>query len=471
MSHEIRPDYESRFLFPPSLEDWVGADHPARFIREFVDALDVSELGLTEEQQARRADPNGRPHYAADVLLKLWLYAYMNRIRSSRALEVACRDSVALIWLAGRLEPDHNTLWRFWSRYRETIRQAFVMSVRVAMQANLVGMVLHAVDGTKIASRASRRTAWHERDLIEMLGKVEKEIERLEQQIGDAGDESGPDDRLPEVLQKRHELQSRIKESLAVLRAVGREHMHPLDPDARMMVGGRGTTEFAYNAQAVVDADQGVIVAADVTDEANDKHQLAPMLEETKSNAGRVALTTVADSGYHAAEALGAAEAMGADVLIAMPRKLRDAHDYHSLRFSYVEAVDAVRCPRGELLPREGTKRHHQKPYPMKTYRCRTFSSCPAAAQCSSDPKGRLIEISPHHAAVARNRDHPNARALLKRRQAIVERIFAEIKEVLGLRRWSVAGLLGIKTQWTMACAAMNLRRILAHFRPRNAFA
>jgi transposase len=463
MSHEIRPDYETRFLFPPSLEDWVGADHPARFIREFVDALDVSELGLTEDQQERRADPNGRPHYAVDVLLKLWLYAYMNRIRSSRALEAACRDSVALIWLAGRLEPDHNTLWRFWSRYRQPIRQAFLMSVRVAMRANLVGMVLNAVDGTKITSRASRRTAWHESDLLEMLGRIDKDIERLEQQIQEAGGESGPDDRLPEQLQKRQELRSRIKESLDVLRAVDREHMHPQDPDAQMMVGGRGTTEFAYNAQAVVDAEQGVIVAADVTDEATDKHQLVPMLEETENNIGRVALTTVGDSGYHSGEALASAEAMGADVLIAMPRKLRKVHEYHALHFRYDETTDAVTCPRGELLPREGTKRHRQKPSPIKTYRCRTFGTCPAAAQCSSDPKGRLIEIGPHQGAVDRNRNHTNARALLKRRQAIVERAFAEIKEVLGLRRWSAAGLQAVKTQWTMACAAMNLRRILAH--------
>ena len=130
MSHEIRPDYETRYLFPPSLEDWVEPDHPVRFVREFVDALDLSKIGLTEEQEARRHDSHGRPHYAVDLLLKLWLYAYMNRIHSSRALEKSCRDHLPLIWLAGRYVPDHNTLWRFWSRYQGTIRQLFLRAFR-----------------------------------------------------------------------------------------------------------------------------------------------------------------------------------------------------------------------------------------------------------------------------------------------------------------------------------------------------
>ena len=118
MSREIRPDYQTQYLFPRSLEEWVGPDHRARFVREFVDALDLDELGLSDEQQARRRDSEGRPHYAVDLLLKIWLYGYMYRIRSSRALERGCRDTLPLVWLAGTLVPDHNTLWRFWDRYQ-----------------------------------------------------------------------------------------------------------------------------------------------------------------------------------------------------------------------------------------------------------------------------------------------------------------------------------------------------------------
>mgnify|MGYP001616126264 FL=1 len=462
MSREIQPDYETQYLFPRSLEEWVGADHPARYVREFVDALDLEALGLTDEQKARREDLNGRPHYAVGLLLKLWLYGYMNRLRSSRALERGCRDTLPLVWLAGTHTPDHNTLWRFWSRYRETIRAVFLHSVRVAMGANLVGMVMHAVDGTKIRSATSKRTVLHEADLSKLLAQLDADIARLEQQIADAGEEGdGADDRLPEDLRKREELRARIKDSLAMLEVADRKHMHPQDPDARMMVS-HGRTELSYNAQAVVDQKSGVVVAADVTDEENDEHQLEPMLEQTEQNTGRFAQTTVADSGYHTSEGLGAAEAMGADVLVAVKQKQHQVGPYHAMNFTYDETSDAVTCPQGEILEREGTRTHKDKPYPVKTYRCRVSASCPVANQCSTERRGRLIEISPHHQAIVRNRQHPNARALLRQRQSVVERTFAEIKEALGMRRWSFRGLQQVKTQWSMMCAAMNLRRMWA---------
>jgi hypothetical protein len=264
-------------------------------------------------------------------------------------------------------------------------------------------------------------------------------------------------------LQNQQELRSRIQQALAELEQTGREHLHPQDPEARMMVS-HGRTPFAYNAQAVVDQKSGVIVAADVTDQENDQHQLEPMLEQTRQNTGGFAETTVADSGYNTAEGLGAAEAMGAQVLVALKQTQSQVGPYHSMHFPYDEQTDSVQCPQGQTLTREGTRHHKDKPYPVQTYRCRAFASCPVAAQCSRDPRGRVIEISPHHAAVVRNREHPNARALLMQRQMVVERAFAEIKETLGLRRWTVRGLLNVQSQWTMMCAAMNLRRMIAAF-------
>jgi transposase len=462
MSREIAPDYETQYLFPRSLEEWVGPDHPARFIREFVDAIDLDALGLSEEERIKAVDPNGRPHYGVRLLLKVWLYGYMNRIRSSRGVESACRDLLPMVWLAGTHVPDHNTLWRFWSRYRETVRQLFLQSVRVAMQENLLGMVLHAVDGTKLKSAASKRSAWHAEDLVKLLEHVEAQIGDLEQQIASAGaGDDGADDSLPAVLQDREQLRSRIKSALATLASSERKHMHPLDPEAEMM-RSEGRTTFAYNAQAVVDQKSSIIVAADVSTEANDEHQLEPMLAQVNQNVDAFAATTVADSGYHTVQSLVAAAGMGADVLVAVPQKEREVGPYHTMRFCYEPDSDTVVCPEGQRLEREGTRRHKQKPYALKTYRCRLAASCPVASECSRDPKGRVIEISPHHDVVLRNRTHPNARALLKLRQTVVERVFAEIKETMSMRRWSVRGLAAVRTQWFMICTALNLRRTLA---------
>ena len=164
MKREIRADYSQTFLFPPSLEDWVGSDHPARFIRDFVESLDYEELGFQTP-----SCETGRPPYSTELLLSVWLYGYLQKIRSSRGLERACRDNVSLLWLTGMHSPDHNTLWRFYSSNKGSLRRVFRQLVGVACRSGLVGLVVHAVDGTKIRSRSSDASAWHKKDLEALL--------------------------------------------------------------------------------------------------------------------------------------------------------------------------------------------------------------------------------------------------------------------------------------------------------------
>lgn len=461
MSREIRADYHTQYLFPRSLEEWVGPDDPARFIREFVQALDLGPLG--EEERAETNDPMGRPHYAFELLLSVWLYGYVYGIRSSRELERACRQMLPLVWLAGTHQPDHNTLWRFWERYRGVLREVFVQSVKVAMKAGLVGMVMHAVDGTKIGSRASHRSAWHRKDLDRLLVEVGERIKRLERNIGANAESGEMDDRLPVALQQQTTLRESIEAALAELDTTKQDHLNRHDRESRMMPDGRGRKWFAYNAQAVADAKAGVIVAGDVSNEENDERQLGPMLDQVQQNVGENAETTVADSGYDTAEGLGHAEKIKANVVVASKIDLERTGVYHSSKFTYEPARDAVQCPRGEWLEREGTRRHQSKPYPVKIYRCHVLD-CPVRSQCSADRRGRVIEISPHHIAVERNRQklrEPSSREALRKRGATVERIFAEIKEALGFRRWTVTGKQKVQGQWALICTAMNLRRLI----------
>jgi len=464
MSRKIEPDYESQYLFPRSLEEWVGPDDTARFIRQFVRELDLNAI-KSEHDEAIENDAMGRPHYGFELLLSVWLYSYVYGMTSCREVERGCRTLLPLVWLAGTHQPDHNTLWRFWSRYRGELRKIFLQSVNVAIRAELVGMVVHAVDGTKIPSRGSRRSAWHQEDLKKLLALAEERVKRLEERIEGAERPDGPpDDRLPRQLQDQRALQEKIREALEELTQSGEKHLQPNDRESRMMVNGRGRTEFAYNAQAMVDDRGGIIVAAAVTDQANDEHQLAPMLEQVKHNIGEFAATTVADSGYDTAESLGKAEAMKADVLVAPKLSEREAHPYHASRFRYDQERDAVECPRGEWLHREGTRRHKAKPHALKTYRC-SVTDCPVRSICSRDAKGRVIEISPHEAAIQKQREkrrQPTTRDLMKKRSATVERAFAEIKQHLGFRRWTVGSKAKVEAQWVFICTAMNLRRMIS---------
>ena len=145
MSGQIKTDYSKIFLLPPSIEDWVEPNHPARFIREFVELLDIKGIGFKVAD-----NEEGRPYYSSELLLKVWLYGYFSRVRSSRQLEKMTRENQPMIWLVTMEQPDHNTLWRFWKSNKEQIKQLFKETVKTAIKLELVSFVIGAVDGTKL---------------------------------------------------------------------------------------------------------------------------------------------------------------------------------------------------------------------------------------------------------------------------------------------------------------------------------
>ena len=427
MSQEIRANYDQMDLLPQCLEDWVPRDHPARFIREFVDALDLAELGFQQ-----RESEEGRPNYAADLLLKVWLYGYLTRILSTRELERACREHLSLLWLTGRHAPDHNTLWRFWRENRAALRQVFRAGVKVAAENGLIGMICHAVDGRKIRVASSRGGVEHRPRLERALGRVEASIREMEQAVEEAEAREEGEYRLPEGLQEARRLRQAIRTSLGRMQEVKRDHLHRREPEARMMPC-EDRKEMAYNAQVAVDEASELIVAEEVVNEESDNRRLVPMLDEVKRNLGEVAEATVADGGYKSSVALGEAE------------------------------QDVVICPRGERLECEGIKTNRGKRYAVRGYRCRSFRQCPVRAECSRNRQGRLVEISPYEAAVAKQRAKrrdPQKQKLLKKRKVNVEPTFGVVKQAWGFRRWTLRGLENVRTQRSMICAAFNLKRM-----------
>ena len=161
MSKNIKADHTQIFLLPPAIEDWVPVDHPARFIREFVKSLDLKELGFLEINSSEV----GRSGYSSELLLCVWLYGCYHRIYSTRKLEFACKNEMAMIWLTGMNYPDHNSIWRFWNIHRPTIKKIFKETVLVADRLGMIGMVLNAIDGTKIMTVSSRRSLWNKTSL------------------------------------------------------------------------------------------------------------------------------------------------------------------------------------------------------------------------------------------------------------------------------------------------------------------
>jgi len=463
MSQEIRANYEQIDLLPQCIEDWVPRDHPARFIGEFVDALPLVELGFAE-----RESEEGRPSYAHDLLLKVWLYGYLTRIRSTRELERACREHLSLLWLTGRHTPDHNTLWRFFRENRRALREVFRAGVRVAAEQGLIGMVCHAVDGTKIRAVASGRTMEKRKDLEKAWAQVEKSITEMEAAIEQAEQEEGGEYRLPERLQQAEELRRAIRASLGKMQEMGRDCRHPHEPEVRVMKC-EGRKDPAYNAQAVADAKVGMVVAQAAVNAETDYEQLVPMLEEVRGNLGRGADETVGDGQYGTVEQLTEAEARGYEVLTAPGSEggAEQRGEYAAAHFSYEAAQDEVICPRGERLKFRGLRKKGGARVAVRAYFCQVYRSCPVRALCSQSGEGRRIELSPQRTARERQRakrNTPLGRARLRQRKAIIEPVFATIKQALGFRRWTVRGLENVRTQWALLCTVFNLKKLYQHW-------
>lgn len=467
MSREIRASFDQVLMFPPTLEHWVGPEHPARFVRDFVAALDLEALGFR-----MRESEEGAPGYAADLLLSAWIYGYMNKIRSTRNLERACRENMGLIWLTGDTRPSHNTLSRFWRANKGPLRKIFKKSVAVAMEADLIELVLHAVDGTKIMANSSRRKMWRREDLEKELKNLDEAVVQVMQEIEDSQETRMGTYELPESMQDRAVRKKAIEQALAKLDEVEREHLSPREPEARLIKSGRGI-ELSYNAQAVADQASGMIVAAHVVNEENDTGQLVAMLKQVEETLGETAQENLADGGYASAAQIAGAQEQGYSVLTnrrqGEPSEDSEAAKaaYHSSRFTYDQEADCVTCPQGKKLLYERTKKGTCKTYDVRVYRCKAFRECAHARRCSRDKRGRMIEISCYHAAVVRQRtkrQDPANREKLKRRKAIIEPVFAWVKRHMAFRRWTVCGLDNVRVQWSLVCAAINLNKLYNHW-------
>lgn len=467
MSHEIRADYNQVMMFPPCIEDWVGEDHPARFIRTFVDMLDLKALGF------RVSDSDvGRPPFASDMLLEVWLYGFFNRIRSSRKLEKACREHMGLIWLTGMKSPDHNTLWRFLDSNKKAMPLLFKQSVQVAAKCKLIGMVVNALDGTKIRAATSREG-------VLSLDGLEKQLERVEPLIADfmteverlEKEESG-EYRLPASMACALKRKDQVGKAMAEVQESGRKRIHHREPEARFMKNRR-SIEPSFNAQAVADKDNGIIVAQDVVTDETDNGQLVRMLDKVKENMGRVADENLGDGGFNSSSQIGLAEERGYEVLVNAPSnetpssRSKKSAVYHTSCFVYDEDRNCCVCPHGRDLPYCKTKERGSNHNVFRVYRCREYRSCPYRSKCSENKRGREIEVSVHYKTVERQRAKrrdPAKKALLAMRKSIIEPIFAWIKHHLGFNRWTVYGLERVKAQWAFVCTTLNLTKLYKYW-------
>lgn len=457
MSRIIEADFSQQWVFPPSLEDLLPPDHAARFVRDFVDQLDLNELGI----RTPRATSPGGSVYSPHLLLRVWLYGWLVRVRTHRKLEDACRNQLPLLWLTGMNTPDHNTLWRFWRDNKKAFRPLFRRTVTVAVNMGMVAMAFHALDGTKIRPASSQHSALHEADLKKLLQRVDEELARMEQEIAD--EKSALPCTLPGELLDVRARRAMIADELEKLHLEETKHLMPAEPEVQM-IKAPGGIAFNYNAQAVADSAHGIIVAQDVVTDATDSAQLVSMLRQAEENLGGRPAETAADGSYSDQEQIALAEQEGHQVTVPAADRGELSRELHSFHFTYDADADCLICPKTQQKLLYSTTRKAREGRPeAKVYRCPVTATCPFGVQCTKNKRGREVEVTPCRKSVLRQAEkHGDGRLgeAMKRRMGLIERVFAWIKEHGGFRRFSVRGLEKVRAQWSLVCAVLNLKRI-----------
>jgi transposase len=465
------------WLLPPTLEELLPADHPARYVAAFVDGLDRAawgELGVAPDGAAR-----GAPAYHPRGVLGVWLYGFMDGVRSSRKLEQACRDQVPSRWLTGWQHPDHHPLWRFYEGHRTALRRRLTRTVRVAVAAGLVDLAVQAVDGTRVAGSAARERTLDADGLAALLARTEAAIADLEAQT--AGGDDPPPPHLPEELARLQALPERIQEAQARVTAEdGPERTNLTDPDATLQKGRNGGWLVGYHAQAMVAglvreqpddpaAPGGLLItAADVTTDRDDHEQLVPLIAQAAATTEATPEQVLADGGYHAAANLAAcaAQAPPVPVLLPDPQAPRPSAAYHKDHFVYDAEADTYTCPQGQTLTFHGlVARAAGKPTARK-YRASKLACAagPVRAPCtSSTTNGRSIAIGPDEAPLRAHRAlmaTEAARAAYRRRKTLPEPAFGILKEQQAARRFLLRGLANVQAEWALLATAFNLRTL-----------
>ena len=417
-------------LFPVVLDDLVPGDHVCRVIDAFVMRLEMSELGF------KRCEPaeTGRPGYDPRDLLKLYLYGYLQQIRSSRRLEAECRRNVEVMWLLGRLAPDYKSIAEFRRIHREAVTEAGAALVGFARSVGLVRGEWIAIDGSKFQAASSARSV-HEREA------VKRYLEQLEQ--ADEGDEV-------------------VIDPAAVAAALEKLNRHP-EPEAHLMRVGHGHAPApAYNVQTAVDAEHALIVAQQVTTQATDNRSLLPMAQAASQAVGAPdSLHVVADAGYSNGEQAERCEQQGIVPHVPANRSVNNKGDgtlFDRSRFHYDEKTDTFRCPNGETLVRIQLSRRDR--CIMYAAEAETCQACAIRTDCTTASR-RWITRHLHEGALTRMQQRATPEAMRLRR-CIVEHPFATLKyRIFGNPRFLLRGLRGAQTEIGLATMAYNLKRMI----------
>src|ERR671925_319987 len=451
-------------LFPKCLEDWIDEDNSVRVIDAFVEKLDLSGLGF----DGVAPEATGRPSYHPSVLLKLYIYGYLVRVQSSRRLEREAGRNVEVMWLTGRLTPDHKTIADFRKDNGPAIKQVCVQFIELCRLMGLLTTASVAIDGSKFK-------AVNTRDKNFTRGKVERRRTQLEKSVAryltqlDTADLQEPSEELAaktahlkEKLVKLESEMQRLAAMEKLMLASSDQQISLTDPDSRSMAtSGRGSGVVGYNVQVAVDTEHPLIITHEVTNDGSDRAQLAKVAAQAKKALGADDLDVVADRGYFNSPEILACEQ--ADISVTLPKPMTSGAKsdgrFGKQDFAYLPTEDVYRCPAGEKLTYRYTNEESGRT--LRHYWTTACPQCPLKSQCTNGPERRIKRWEHEHVleAVQRRLDE-NPQAMRQRRET-VEHPFGTLKMRMGATHFLTKRLPNVATEMALHVLAYNLTRVM----------
>ena len=451
-------------LMPECLDDFIAEDNPVRVVDAFVNELNLQALGFDGAQPAT----TGRPSYHPGVLLKIYIYGYLNRLQSSRRLERECQRNVELMWLTGRLAPDFKAIADFRRDNGSGIRNVCRKFVLLCRDLKLFSQALVAIDGSKFK-------AVNTRDKNFTLGRIDKRQQQIEESIQryltdlDTADRTQPAEleakttRLQDkiaMLRKQMQVLDEVKEQL---KEQPEKQLSMTDPDARSMAtSGRGSGMVAYNVQVAVDAKHHLIVAHEVINQGHDRSALASMAQAARKAMGKRKLQAIADHGYYSGEQIKACEDSAIAAILPKPNtSIARAHGrFDRSEFIYIQSDDEYECPAGQRAIYRFTR--EENGLQIRRYWSSACKLCPIKSQCTPSDYRRISRWE-HEEVLERAQQRLDQMpdAMMVRRRT-VEHVFGTLKHWMGYTHFLTKRLHNVGTEMNLNVLAYNLKRVLA---------
>jgi transposase len=451
-------------LFPECLEDWICEDNPVRVIEVFVEKLDLGDMKFDGVDPAA----TGRPSYHPSVLLKLYIYGYLNRVQSSRRLEREASRNVEVMWLTGRLAPDHKTIADFRKDNGPAIRKVCTQFVVLCRKLGLLTKASVAIDGSKFKAVNNRDKNFTRAKMERRLAQIEESVARYLSQL-DTADLQEPSEalaiRTSHIKDKLAKLASEVERLKAIEKAMlasPDQQISLTDPDSRSMAtSGRGSGVVGYNVQVAVDTEHHLIVTHEVTNTGSDRSQLANIGLQAKEALGVDHLDAVADRGYFSGNEILACDQ--ADITVTLPKPMtsgaKSEGRFGKQDFVYVSAEDVYRCPAGERLTYRYTSEEHGMM--LRRYWTTACRHCPLKAQCTPGNERRISRWEHEHVLEAvQQRLDANPQAMRVRRET-VEHPFGTLKMRMGATHFLMKRLPKVATEMALHVLAYNLTRVM----------